>query len=254
MQNISNTERNRILLEVVENILEKCKQENIEVRVLGGAGVFLKCRAYQDLMNKDRKPFSDIDLITGQKYIDRLETVFDEMKFEQNRNFKILFGYQRRIFYTPMNITVEVYLDDLHLCREIEISDRLLLDYPTLSPTDLLLSKIQRFDLKDKDIIDILVLLASFDLSGKNNNNVDLDYISRLCSNEWGWWKTFKVNTAKLYHNNKKGFSPRERDQINGKLKQLENAIDSGKKSLKWKFRAILGEKIRWYKHVDEGL
>jgi hypothetical protein len=252
MANISNTERNQILLEAVENILKKCKQENIDIRVLGGTGIFLKCRAYRDFINETREPFSDIDLIAGKKYIDKIETLFNDMKFEQNKNFKILFGYQRRIFYTPKNITVEVYLDDLYLCREIKISDRIVLDYPTLCTTDLLLSKIQRFDLKDKDIIDILVLLASFDFSGEGNDKIDLPYIARLCSIQWTWWKTFKHNLSRLYQNDKRWFGAQECELINGRLKKLESAIDSAKKSLKWKLRAIIGDKIKWYKHVDE--
>jgi hypothetical protein len=254
MANISNRERNQILLDTAEKILVKCKQENIEVRVLGGAGIFLKCRAFQDFINENREPFSDIDLITGKKNIDKIEALFYDMKFEQNKNFKILFGYQRRIFYTPNNITVEVYLDDLYLCREIKISERIVLDYPTLCATDLFLSKIQRFDLKDKDIIDILVLLASFDFSGNGNDKIDLPYIARLCSTQWSWWKTFKHNLSRLYQNDKSWFGTQDREHIDKKLKEIERAIDSLKKSLKWKLRAIIGEKIKWYKHVDDGL
>ncbi len=242
--------RNQILLDLVEDILKKCKQEDIEIRVLGGIGIFLKCPEYQVLADKTREPFADIDLITGKKHIEKIETLFKGLGFEQNRNFKILFGYQRRIFYTPMNITVEVYLDDLPLCRDIKISDRMFLDYPTLSATDLLLSKIQRIQLKDKDIFDILILLASCNFTGENNYRIDLDYISELCSREWGWWKTFKINIDTLC-NRKKDFL-NNRGDINGKLEQLEHAVDSKKKSLRWKLRNLIGEKIRWYRYVED--
>jgi hypothetical protein len=246
------SKRNQILLDLVDDILKKCKQEDIEIRVIGGIGIFLKCPEYQELADTTREPFSDIDLITRKKHIEKIENLFESLGFEQNRNFKILFGYQRRIFYTPMNITVEVYLDDLPLCQDIKISDRICLDYPTLSVTDLLLSKIQRIKLKDKDIFDILILLASCNFTGENSNRIDLEYISRLCSKSWRWWKTFKINIDTLYKS-KKDFLNNQGD-ISGKLEQVEHAIDSKKKSFGWKLRNLIGEKIRWYRYVEDTL
>jgi len=252
MENQSTSKRNQILMELVSSILKKCKEEEIEVRVMGGLAIFLKYPGYEELSNKIREPFSDIDLITRQRDIEKIETLFGELGFEQNRNFKILFGYQRRIFYTPMDITVEVYLDDLHLCQELKISERLSLDYPTICATDLLLSKIQRVDLQDKDVFDILVLLANCGFSRKSCDNIDLEYISELCSKNWGWWKIFKINLKRLLDYNRELFGNQGEGNIDINLKQIGHAIDSKKKSIGWKLRNIIGEKIKWYSYVEE--
>lgn len=251
-ENELEAKRNHLLLDLLDTILRKCKQNNVEIRVLGGLAVFLKCPQHQELISKCREPFSDIDLITKKVDIEKVETFFENLDFEQNKNFKILFGYQRRIFYSPQNITIEVYLDDLDLCQEIKVSERLLLDYPTISITDLFLSKIQRIDLAEKDIFDIFVLLESFDFSGEKSNKIDIEYISELCSKSWGWWKTFKININKLY-DQKKGVFKNAND-INRKLKEIETAIDSKKKSIKWMVRNIIGENFNWFKTVDEGI
>lgn len=246
------TKRNQILLDLTSDILKKCKKENIEIRVLGGIAVYLRCPKYHNFFHNFREPFSDIDLITRKEHIEKIETFFNSLGFEQNKNIKILFGYQRRIFYTCQNITIEVYLDNLEFSQTIKISERLLLDYPTLSVTDLFLSRIQRIDLQDKDVFDISVLLDSFNLSNKDNNQIDIDYISKLCSKNWRWWKTLKINIDKLLRQKKNIFkSP---NNINTKLREIENAIDAKKKSLRWRLRNIIGEKIRWFNSVENKL
>ena len=240
---------NKVLVDLTLDILNKCKNEGVEIRVLGSIGIFLKCIDYQDVLNQYRPPILDIDLISRHCYIESIESIFHCSGFEQNQNFKILFGYQRRIFYTSENITIEVFLENLPFNQEIKIDDRLVLDYPTISITDLFLSKIQRIHLEQKDFIDLYVLLLQHQSNNKKKNKIDLDYISDLCAKNWNWWKTLKMNIKKLQE--KKNILDSYNETIITTLNQIEKAIDSKQKSIKWKMRSLIGEKMKWYKHVE---
>ena len=164
-------------------------------------------------------------------------------------NNKILHGYQRRIFYSKQNITIEIYLENLKFCQEIKIGKKIYLDYPSLSPTDLFLSKIQRIDLDHEDMFDIKVLLLQYAFSPADDRNINIEYISKLCRNDWRWWNTLKENIAVLSQMNI-DFKEQE-DELLEKLATIEAKLNRSKKSFKWKLRKLIGERIAWYNHVD---
>src|SRR5579875_2921675 len=72
---------------------------------------------------------------------------------------------------------------------------------------DLLLSKLQIYELNEKDARDILQLLASVPLdsmpgaagrSGQGPVVIDTDRFGKLLGADWGWWRTVTGNLAKL--------------------------------------------------------
>ncbi len=241
--------KNAVLLELSNDILKIFKKENIEIRIIGGIGINLKCPDYQKYFDKYREPFSDIDLIIRKTKVDAVEKIFEQMGYEQDLKFKIHFGYQRRVFYSPQNISIEIYLENLNLCQQLIIGDRLLLNYPTLSATDLFLSKIQKIGLTEKDVFDIYCLLSQHKLSYEEDGNINLEYISNLCAKNWRWWKTLKFNLNEMKNKQLNYFQ--ESNDIDIKLNKIEHEIDSIRKSIFWNLRNIIGEKVSWYSFIE---
>ncbi len=69
----------------------------------------------------------------------------------------------------------------------------------TLSPTDLLLSKLQIVELNDKDLDDILRLLVHFPLvAGDGGDGIELGVIGALVGDDWGWFKTISLNLERI--------------------------------------------------------
>jgi len=241
--------KNDAILACSSRILEGAKTAGIEIRLVGGVAIYSMCEAFQQVISSGREPFSDIDLATTSEYVERLEGLFRKWGFDQNREVRILFGRHRRVFYTEQSIGIDVYVDKLALCQEIPIRDRLSLDYPTLSCTDLLLSKIQNVSPKAKDLFDLQVLLQHV-VQPSVADEFDLNYISRLCG-RWSWWRTFKLNLLRLReHCDEVAFGDSEGAQR--VLREIETAVDGEKKPLHWKLRNLIGDRVRWYEIVED--
>lgn len=79
---------------------------------------------------------------------------------------------------------------------------------------------------------------------------MDAKYISDLLSDDWGFYKTFTINydRVKEFLN---GY-PEYAKSILGNLQTIMGMIESHPKSMKWKLRAKVGEKVKWYEEPEE--
>ncbi|MFC0878813.1 nucleotidyl transferase AbiEii/AbiGii toxin family protein [Saccharicrinis sp. FJH2] len=236
MKNNQLYKRNEILFQTANTILKECKTNNIELRLFGSVALLFLDLSKKEWLFENRQQFGDIDFVVRSKDIDNLEKLLISLNYENNRNVKMLHGNQRRSFFTSQNISIDFFLDNIILCQPIEINNRFELSYPTLTPTDLFLSKIQRVELKPKDLFDLDYILTF---------EIDSDYLIQLCSNEWGWWQTFNTNLPVL-------LSYTENIKNKTKIESLIDEIRNEEKSLKWKWRNLFGTNMRWHNDVEE--
>lgn len=228
--------RNEILFQTAQSILDVCKKNKIELRLFGSIALLFLDTSKREWLYENRPLFGDIDFVVLEKDIEKLESILKELNFENNWNIKMLHGNQRRSFYSPQNISIDFFIDNIVLCQTVELKDRFDTFYPTLSPTDLFLAKIQRINLSSKDIFDIDYLL---DFSIEN------DYISQLSSNDWNWWQALNINLPILLKSKMKQNSKE-------KIIQLLSDIEKSEKTIKWKIRNLAGKTIKWYNDVQE--
>src|SRR6266496_400025 len=76
------------------------------------------------------------------------------------------------------------------------------------------------------------------------DQRIDADYIARLAANDWGLQKTLEINLKKT-----RAFAI-EHDfpaHVPEGIEALLAAMEARPKSLAWKARAIVGERVRWY-------
>lgn len=227
--------KNQTVYTLTEKILNDCRNLNIEIRLLGSVALLFLDISKRDWLYGQRKLFGDIDFVVLERDINKLEEYFIETGFENNRNVKMLHGNQRRNFSSPKNISVDCFIENIYLCQNITVSDRLYLSYPTISISDLFLSKIQKHTLTSIDVFDIGYIL---------NFNIEVEYIAELCSSNWNWWKTFQINIPVLINSNLNKKNKK-------KLRDIFDSINSKKKSIKWKTRNIFGSSIKWYNTVE---
>jgi hypothetical protein len=240
--------KNTVLADTAKQILIAAQEQDVPLRVLGGLGIYLACTEFQNVLDEFREPLSDIDLIGLSSDILLIEKVLASLGYEQDASWKMHFGYQRRIFYTPQEITIEIYLDKLYLCQEIDLRSRLTTNPPSLSPTDLFLSRIQRVKLASKDVLDLGVLLTAKGLGTGGPETIDLGYVTSLAATSWPWWKTMHSNLDFLLSDPPPalGLEP-----LRSRLLQLHDAIEREPKGLAWKMRALGGSRIQWYADVE---
>jgi len=163
----------------------------------------------------------------------------------------------RHIYVHPeTQLNLDVFADELYFCHRIPFIGRLDFDSPTICITDLLLEKMQIVEINLKDFKDTLVLLLEHPLGTKADGKkcIDMDYISGIMANDWGFYHTFITNVRRLpgYISEFSTIGDAEARIIRDRVEDLLQRIEDIPKSLKWRLRAKIGTQLRWYQEVAE--
>jgi hypothetical protein len=83
---------------------------------------------------------------------------------------------------------------------------------------------------------------------------LNISYIAELCSDDWGLWRSVTDNLRKITELLEAGRCEAVIDKPNvlGKLTSIRRLIDTQQKTLRWKLRSQVGEKVQWYLDVEE--
>jgi hypothetical protein len=153
--------------------------------------------------------------------------------------------------------SVDVIMDKLNMCHVLDFRDRIDRMPLTLDVTDLLMTKLQIVQLNQKDVHDILHLLSAFEVrAGDEPGTIGLDRICRIVGEDWGWWRTLTGSLDKVIHLG----SGEHRDLIPeasaydpiAQARRIRERCDTCSKSLKWKLRARVGDRVQWYELPEE--
>jgi len=237
-----------------DRIMERADKMGITLRIMGGVAVRTHCPFYKYLHYNWRRRLPDIDFVGYLKEVTKIQELFLNLGFEEDKVIMRLFGTQRRIFnLVDENIRADVVLDKLRFCHEIDLRQRLTLDYPTITLADLLISKLQIIKIDLRDILDITMLLLEHEIGDNNNETIDMQYISGLCARDWGLWKTVTINLSKILNVVEKSTSDKkDAMDVKTKVEHMLRVLRTCKKSIKWRLRSCIGERIKWYREVDE--
>jgi len=162
---------------------------------------------------------------------------------------------------------VDVFFDKLLVANHpINFVGRLEIDYPTAAVTDILLEKLQMWEaFSVKDLKDCLLLLKTHTVEEKvQKESIDAEYMAKLLSEDWGFWYTATANLKRIKKfiseieklGAEVGIDPKnlkneELGEVTGKVEKLLGRIENEPKSFKWKMRAKVGTKQRWYNPVE---
>jgi hypothetical protein len=235
-------------------VLEEAKKRGVTLRLLGALAFRSHCPAHKSMQYSLQRILTDIDFAGHSREAAKVQKLFLDLGCSENQMVMRLFGRERRIFYYPdSEIHSDVFFDKLKFCHDIDLSKRLDIDYPTISIADLLLEKLQIVEINEKDLVDSSMLMCEHPVAPTDAESINSDYISDLCSKDWGLWRTVTGNLRKI-----EGSLPRlvqdgsDRESVAGAIKSLREAIDTKDKSFVWKMRAKIGEKKKWYREVEE--
>jgi hypothetical protein len=120
---------------------------------------------------------------------------------------------------------------------------------------DVLLSKLQIVELNEKDARDIVHLLAGVPLGEDEPGALDMGRFRALLGADWGWWRTVTRNLEKLPSliEEKPGLVPgNPAHHPLDQARRLLAAAEAAPKSIKWRLRANVGERVRWYELPEE--
>ena len=132
--------------------------------------------------------------------------------------------------------------------------NRLEVDNPTIPLAELLLEKMPIFEINEKDIIDTIMLLLEHPLGDNDDEVINIELISELLSRDWGLWRTstMNLNKVKQMAGHYPQLSEDDRAKVVSQVDKALARIEQEPKSRGWKLRARVGDRVKWYKDVDE--
>jgi hypothetical protein len=244
-------------LKILMNLVDEAQKRKITIRAIGALAFRIHCPKFKYIEYSTGRVLTDIDFMAYSKDVNRIEKFLKELRWSEILTHRI-YGMQamRRIYNSPEDpdFHAEFFFDKLVMSHDVDFRGRLEIDSPTISLIDLLLEKLQIAQINEKDVIDVIVLLREHDVGNVDKETVNAEYLSKVCSNDWGLWKTATTNLEKV-----KGFVPgyailkdEDRKDVISKVERLQKSIEEHPRSFGWKMRARIGEKQKWYRDVEE--
>jgi hypothetical protein len=243
----------RILPDVIEEsrrLSHVREAEGIPVRLLGGLGIRLVAAgAYPPELARE---YNDIDLVTDSRHGRQLAQRLAEQGYEPNQMFNRMHGARRLLFYDePNKRQLDVFVGTFEMCHTLPIAERLDVVPLTLPAADLLLTKLQIVRLNEKDRNDAYALLLALELVRRRRSHQrGLGGAPvRATGGSTGPCSSTSRSCARA---RRAPVSDGERDLIIQRLAAIERAMEDEPKGSKWKLRARVGDKVRWYEDPEE--
>lgn len=228
--------------------------KGIVLRVLGGIAIQLRCphAKHRSLT----RHYADLDFVVMNKQAHALTSMLTTSGYSANRRFNALHGEKRLLFYDESRARqVDIFVGSFEMCHKLPLEQRLHLHPLTLSPADLLLTKLQIVQLNAKDIQDILALLLDFApvrSSTQPGEELDGSIITQLCGRDWGWFTTVNDNLVQIRHFAPELLSTEEAELVSRRGEELQRMLEETPKSMGWRLRAIVGRRMAWYELPEE--
>jgi len=242
------------LVQRMNQILQMATEYDAIVRVMGALAFRIHCPQFKYIEYKLGRELTDIDLVANSRHQRQLDRMFTQLEWNETKTIRMFTAGKRWLFTAPDGMHLDIFFDRLVMSHEVNLKGRLEIDYPTISLVDLVLEKMQIVRINEKDLIDTMILLLEHNIGDASQETIDVRYLRSLCASDWGLWRTVTMNLEKLqsYLSSVPELSEQERQNGETKVARLLQEIEAAPKSFKWRMRAKLGDKRKWYRDVDE--
>jgi hypothetical protein len=264
------------LLREADKLLAESARRGLVLRLAGSAGVLRHCELCRGASAAlGRELPRDVDFFAYGKQQRQLGRMFADLGYRADPSvaFSQEYGIDRLIYLGHEIATkVDVFLDALRMSHTIEFKGRLDSSGPAARPADLLLAKLQIHEITEKDIKDIAALLAAHPLrddgDGRGNRGdggdrgdrgaltgepLEVSRVVGLMRGDWGLCYTALANLA-VAERLLAGWGPAGEVAVTAgaRVAELRQLIELAPKSLRWKARAGVGTRMRWYEEVGD--
>lgn len=240
----------------LQRVLDAGRAARVALRVVGSLAFHLHCPRYGYLQAALGRAYTDLDFAALSAQARAVRALLAGLGYTENREAYVMSEGGRAMFDGGIaGLHIDVFFDRLDFCHVIPWSEqRLQADAPTLPLAELLLEKMQIVKLNEKDVIDTVMLLLEHELGHTDVETVLLGRVAGLCCADWGLWRTTTMNLHKVRQLGC-GYiqlAAPDRELLAVRVEQLLAHLDSAPKSFGWRVRSKLGDRVKWYKDVDE--
>jgi hypothetical protein len=239
------------IVEEAVRITTAANTSGVPLRLIGGVAIRLHAG---DLPPGLTREYQDIDLVTTGKGSKRAVRLLADLGYTPNDRFNSLNAGRRAVVYDIAHgRQIDVFIGAFQMCHKLDIGGRLDVDNPTVPLAELLLTKLQIVQLNRKDLIDIAALLDGHEIADHDRDAVNGKFIAELLSGDWGLWRTARGTVeSSLEHLGELNLEPAAADRIRARLEQLWQRVEEAPKNIRWRSRARIGERARWYEEPEE--
>ena len=232
-----------------ERVAVAAKAAGVGIRLLGGAGIHLHSPSAGKPPLK--RKYGDLDYAIAKRDRQGVLKLFPALGYEANERFNLMQGDRRLYFYDAEHgRQVDIFIDWFKMSHVIDLRDRLDCEGPCASPSDLLLSKLQIYEVNRKDLVDLTALLLDHAVKENDDDAIDPRYIARVAADDWGLYRTLQLNIDKL--RNTLDELDVDRDLVRARLDEIWAAVEKQPKPLRWRLRAQVGDRMAWYQLPEE--
>ena len=198
-------------------VVEAGQQRGVPLRIIGALAFHHHCPRFGYLQSQLNRVYTDIDFAGYGKQNHPIRELFVSLGYEEDLEINAFHAEGGRlIFNNPTNhIHADVFMDRLDFCHPIPWKGRLEVDSPTI-------------------------------------DHINAKRVGELCAGEWGLWRTTTMNLDKV-----RDFLPHfdlsadDATVVTTRIEELRRALDAYPKGTKWKLRARVGDKMKWYREID---
>jgi hypothetical protein len=221
------------------------------LKLLGGLAVRVLCPEFPPRLRRDQ----DIDFACLSKGRKDVAAWLADHGCVPDRRFNNLNGDRQMYFNAPSGRPIDVMVDRLTMCHTLDFRPAFGRLPLTVDSVDVLLSKLQIVELNEKDARDIMHLLGGLPIGTGGPPDIDTGRFGKVLGADWGWWRTVTENLAKLpaLLAEKPGLAPPapQYDPL-AQARELLHIAETTPKGVKWKLRANVGDRVRWYELPEE--
>lgn len=233
-------------------VLDSADADGVTLRALGGVAVHL--HSTSGVHPELRRAYQDIDLVTARKQGREVGRLLTSLGYEENERFNAMNGSHRLVFYdVEHGRQLDVFVGEFRMCHVIPIADRLHMDSRTVPLAELLLTKLQVVHLNEKDLRDIWAIVHEHEVEEHDDDSINVARIAELLASDWGLWRTSRqtVETARG-HLGDSALSAEDRRLVDDRLTRLWGRVEEQPKGLRWRSRARIGDRSKWYEEPEE--
>jgi hypothetical protein len=237
-------------------LTQAAEQSGVGLKLLGGLAV----RVLTPSLPPRLRAGQDMDFGCLSKGRKATAAFLEDNGCQPDRRFNNLNGDRQMYFVAPSGRPIDVMVDRLTMCHVLDFRPGYGRLPFTLDAIDILLSKLQIIELNEKDARDIFQLLAGLPVGQAGSARsgevtLDTERFGQLLAADWGWWRTVTGNLDKLpaLAAEKPELIPRPapHDPLEHAARLSEHA-HVVPKGMKWKLRANVGDRVRWYEQPEE--
>lgn len=241
------------IVDEMNRLMDAAQAQKLHLRLIGGLAI--KVHSPSASHRALQRSYPDIDLVVPKHDKRKLDGFFDGMGYLPEKNFNLLNGDRRQIFYdAETGRRIDIFVGDFEMCHKLPMRDRLDAHPMTVPLAELFLSKIQIVELNRKDALDIISLLLDNEV-GYTDVGINIDRIARLCIKDWGLYKTLTITLSKVEAvlvDDNPGLDLEQLQRILGRIDTIRRVLDRARKPFLWKVRDKVGTRLRWYTEVEE--